>query len=279
MTDLRDARGSRWLPPTVAAALILGVAALAVALLSGGHSPRAAAQASTSPLARRMAAAMVGPAWRLTRLRDGFGTMTVPAARNQHDTATLTFKPQGELDGNDGVNGIDARYRVTRDGYVVRGPVMVGGVGGLGGPADSPVARIEAAIDACFYVTRAPTEVTLKIRGNTMTLRAPHRTLTLVRTYLIPRQQFATSRAVGALSPAGRTVTGDRPYTGHALVDEVMAARRAVKSPPANVADRGGRSPPSTACTSGWPRPSARCCASPAARVGLTARDLPPRHV
>jgi hypothetical protein len=185
VTDVRGAhRPTRWLPATIAAAAVLGLVALAVVVFDRSQAPRTA-PASTSPVARRIAAAVVGPVWRLTRLGDEFGTMTVPRARNPQDTATLTFTPNGELEGNDGVNGIGARYRVTGHGYVVRGPVMVGAVGGAGVRADSPGARIQAAIDACS--TDPGARVTLAIHADTMTVRVGGRTLVLVRSYPKPR--------------------------------------------------------------------------------------------
>ncbi len=176
-------RRARWLAPTIAAAAVLGLVTLAFAVFGGRHSPRAS-ELSTGPSARRIAVAIGSPAWRLTRLRDEFGTMTVLPAPNPYDTATLTFKANGVLDGNDGVNGNDARYEITRDGYVVRGPVMGGGVG-LAGPADSPTARVRGAIDACS--TDLGAHVTMAVHANVMSLRAGSRTLVLVRAYPEPR--------------------------------------------------------------------------------------------
>ena len=100
-----------------------------------------------------------------------------------HDTATLTFKANGVLDGNDGVNGNDARYEITRDGYVCVA-VMGGGVG-LAGPADSPTARVRGAIDVCS--TDLGAHVTMAVHANVMSLRAGSRTLVLVRAYPEPR--------------------------------------------------------------------------------------------
>ena len=177
MTDVKPVRRpARWLLPAVAAAAVLGLVTLAVAVF-GGNASTPATQSSAPPIAW-VATEVVGPAWRLVSLEDEFGTMSVPRARNPHDTAALTFKPNGELDGNDGVNGISARYRPTGHGYEVVGPVMVGAEG-LVGSADSPAARVEAAIDACS--TDLSVHVRLSIRGNTMTLHAGHRTLTLLR--------------------------------------------------------------------------------------------------
>jgi Fe2+ transport system protein FeoA len=174
---VRARRPRRWLAPTVAAAVVVALAAITVVFAigrdGGGNPPSAPRQA-----------AFVGYSWRLVRIDDRQGRLTLPVSTK----AEVAFAHGGAMTGDDTVHGLQVRYRIVAGGYQPTGPVFAS-ANGLAGPISIRLKRTLIAVGRCFSspplsrgikpLPSAPIAAT--VDGDRLTIRTSEATMTFVR--------------------------------------------------------------------------------------------------
>lgn len=153
-----------------------------VAALAGLTIAGCASSGARVDSAHHGVAAFVGYRWQVTRLHDQRGMVAVVRSRR----AEIGFTRDGYVLGNDTQNGIQGRYRATRDGYTVT-DVLAGAVGGTG--SDAKATRVIEDIDAMFIsvstslTSSSPTSIGVRVHlhGPTLVLTRGTTSVTLVR--------------------------------------------------------------------------------------------------
>lgn len=177
-SELRQTRPRRAHQGFAIAGAVAAVAIVAVVLaFTGGRADHNGATGKGGP-----ETGIVGYRWRLVRLNDSYGSLPVPASLH----AQIAFAPNDYVLGNDTVNALQGRYRITASGYAVRnaGTTLVGV-----GDVPQQRKRTIAAVDAMFFpVESAPgnVEVAVSVHGSMLTLRRTGFTLTLRRAGVQP---------------------------------------------------------------------------------------------
>lgn len=158
-----------------AAAVVAVVAvALAVAVGHRDQHPPAAGRGSLT--------GVVGYRWQVFRVVDSSGALSVPASLH----AQVAFAPNGYVLGNDTVNAIQGKYRVTGAGYTVRNSsTTLVGVGDVSQQRKRTIAGVDAMFSAVVTTPSngrpRPFEVAVSLRNGTLTLSRAGFTLILHR--------------------------------------------------------------------------------------------------
>lgn len=167
-------RRRRWLPPTLAAALVIALVAITLAVL-------ARSEHHTAPPAAGKTAQFVGQRWRLVRIDDPQGRLDLPATTH----ASVTFERGGRMIGDDTVHGLDARYRLVPGGYDPS--ELAETANGLAGPVSGALKRTLAAVGSCFSSPGSDgkppsiTPVRAAVHGDRLVLHTTYGVLTFVR--------------------------------------------------------------------------------------------------
>jgi hypothetical protein len=138
-------------------ALVVAVAIVVTAADGNGGAGSRDKSAGGGPLA-----GVVGSRWRVVRVADSRGSVSVPASLR----AAIGFTKDGYVVGDDTVNAVDGEYRETTAGYTVRdvAQTLVGSTG-----RDQFRERITNAVDAMFMtvmgsVKAAPPLVVVEVK-------------------------------------------------------------------------------------------------------------------
>src|SRR5690348_185947 len=172
-TTLERRRRRRWLPPVLAAALVIALVGITFAFV--GRSDR------TTP-AGSGGSAFVGFRWRLVQVDDGQGRLTLPASTK----AAVAFGRDGQMNANDTVHGLSAHYRLVASGYETNG---VGSTAnGVAGGITVALKRTLAAVGSCFSSPQggsgkppAMTPIAASVSGDRLVLHTSDGVLTFVR--------------------------------------------------------------------------------------------------
>ncbi len=173
-SELRS-RSRRWLPPTIAAALVVGLVALTLVLVTRNNA--------TTPPAAPKSSSFVGYRWRLVQIDDRQGRLTLPSSTK----AEVEFGQRGTMTGNDTVHSLQVGYRVVATGYEPGGSLMSSG-NGVAGPISTSLKRTLFAIGSCFSSTQSDgskppqtAPIAATVHGDRLTLHTTDGTLTFVR--------------------------------------------------------------------------------------------------
>jgi hypothetical protein len=170
-------RRRRWVAPVLAAALVIALVAITLVVLH--HKPAATTPATGT-------SSFVGYRWRLVRIDDRQGHLTLPATTR----AAVAFASDGQMSGNDTVHTLSAHYRVVANGYA---PDRVTASGnGLAGPVTAALKRTLGAVGSCFsspQIGRKPpaiTTVRASVSATRLVLHTGYGVLTFVRAGAAP---------------------------------------------------------------------------------------------
>ena len=168
-----SARRRRWLPPILAAALVIALVAITLVVVRGRDHTTPPASGSGS---------FVGFRWRLVQIDDRQGRLALPASTE----AAVSFGRDGQMTANDTVHGLSAHYRLVARGYETDG---VGSTAnGLAGRISITLKRTLAAVGSCFSSPRGGTgkppamkPITASVSGDRLVLHTGYGVLTFVR--------------------------------------------------------------------------------------------------
>jgi hypothetical protein len=170
-------RRRRWLPPLLAAALVIALVALTAALVARSDHRTPAASGN---------ATFVGSSWRLVRIDDGQGRLMLPASTK----AAVAFGRDGQMTGNDTVHALSAHYRLVASGY--EPDRMTASDNGIAGPITSAMKRTVGAMGTCFSSVQGDSKparlvpIAAKVQGDRLVLHTGYGVLTFVRTGPVP---------------------------------------------------------------------------------------------
>jgi hypothetical protein len=163
-------RRRRWLPPTLAAALVIALVALTVVALRPDHSRR------TSPASDPHA--IVGHTWVLERIDDSQGTLVLPALTH----IAIQFQAGGRMTGDDSIHSFDAHYRIVAAGYKPSDVTVSGN--GIAGRVPADLKRKMGAVQSCFESVRSERKppviasIPASVSGNHLVLHTSYGVLT-----------------------------------------------------------------------------------------------------